>query len=64
MAAKTNVPNLGQRAVGSGGAPRTVVPAGQGSNALTTRGGPPPVQLSKHTQGKNGTVVVNSTPAP
>ena len=59
----TNTLQFGQKAVGTASKPRTVVPAGQGSNALTTHGGPPPRELVKHTQGHNGTVVVNSTPA-
>lgn len=59
----TNVPHLGQ----SGGRPvRGVKSLSQGQYSVIngTKGGPPPVNLAKHTQGRRGSIVVNSTPAP
>lgn len=63
--ARGNVPNLGQKTLGSGSKPggsAARVPAGQGSNAQVTRGGPPvSIELAKQTKGGRSTV--NSQPS-
>lgn len=58
-----NTANFGQRYGAKPAGSSRVIPQGQGPDVGTgTRGGPPPGQLAKHTQGKSGKVTTNSQP--